>query len=671
MYIYTHTQTTQQRQRWVTATWFAAQQVQRNHAEKPLDNRIDLVTAVNAAMHQNVKVAKQRTRTQKRLCCGDTIMQYLDSGLGTLILVFATTFVLFGIDVYIATRAPMWADMYVNTVTLCCFGVLIMEWAARSVFMKTSLLFAHNTIGRYRFSFFFWLDLVAILSVIPDLIYWYGVTETNYGGVLTMARSGRAARIGAKIARIVRVLHFMQKCKYMRFRRGKVWDDGLESESKEHVHVVSEDNSPSNGHNQNLSHVKTDSDSSACSHSRFSSSSASHCAERERVVHKNTVRAHQSIEARACTHSRSSPTSGSGCAVDKSTVLTHNNCEISAYPHSNCSATSGPCILRKLTNITPEELNHAQTNHSETTYGTNGAIDATHAATDATLAATVITHAATDAKNAATHAATHATHAATEKRNNAHTEIQISRHDACPDEILSLSPTQENARSFGQSQIRNTHTETQPSCHHDGASCGGIHPHSQQEILSLSPTQENARGFGQSQITRNTRTETQPSCHHGRASCGKICPDSQQEIMCLSPSNQNDHMRPSGLLASKSTRRVLTVFGASKDSDDFSQNGRNKGLRHRKQRLTPIGNDMGSRYMCVCGCMYRCMYEWCVCVCVCLNGVCVRVDVCMNGVCVCGASEWYRDMHMEAMLITVILMHAFLQMTMCAYIYLY
>ena len=52
----------------------------------------------------------------------------------------------------------------------------------------------------------FWLDLISLLSIIPDLLPLFGISLIQSMKGFTIARTGRAARAAARMTRIVRVV---------------------------------------------------------------------------------------------------------------------------------------------------------------------------------------------------------------------------------------------------------------------------------------------------------------------------------------------------------------------------------------------------------------------------------------------------------------------------------
>jgi hypothetical protein len=55
-------------------------------------------------------------------------------------------------------------------------------------------------------SFFFYLDMLAIGSLVPDVSMMWGVNVAEISPVFNLARAGRAARVGTRVARAARLI---------------------------------------------------------------------------------------------------------------------------------------------------------------------------------------------------------------------------------------------------------------------------------------------------------------------------------------------------------------------------------------------------------------------------------------------------------------------------------
>lgn len=129
-------------------------------------------------------------------------------------MMIVSLFVLFGDDIRLLSFPPS-ADSGFAILTNISFVIFLFEFFlnswAKTEFSGASIL----KVDGYMFSFFFWLDLLAILSMIPE-IDWLSsmlglVNLEGDGGVATMV--GKAGRLGAKTGRVVRMVRLVRLVK--------------------------------------------------------------------------------------------------------------------------------------------------------------------------------------------------------------------------------------------------------------------------------------------------------------------------------------------------------------------------------------------------------------------------------------------------------------------------
>lgn len=93
------------------------------------------------------------------------------------------------------------------------FVLFIMEFLMNS-WAKTDFSKGIFQVKGYMFDFFFWLDLLCIVSMIPDLkwaVSMFGLGEMDGSGV--GAKAGKAGKIGAKTGRVVRMARLVRLVK--------------------------------------------------------------------------------------------------------------------------------------------------------------------------------------------------------------------------------------------------------------------------------------------------------------------------------------------------------------------------------------------------------------------------------------------------------------------------
>lgn len=126
------------------------------------------------------------------------------------IMMMMTFFVLFADDIRIIT-APKSVDLGFETMnSVClfffCFELILTTWAKTTI----TKWFPFPVTSGYAFSFFFWLDLIAIVSMFPD-INWVargmgisGIAESVDSTNSNFSKAGRVVRT-VRLARLVRV----------------------------------------------------------------------------------------------------------------------------------------------------------------------------------------------------------------------------------------------------------------------------------------------------------------------------------------------------------------------------------------------------------------------------------------------------------------------------------
>ena len=123
-----------------------------------------------------------------------------------------TLFVLFG-DWIKTLSFPPSADEAFEFWKNVSFFLFILEIVMTS-WAKSDFSRGLFQVKGYMFNFFFWLDLLCIVSMLPDLRWTAGMFGTNGipgGGV--GAKAGKAGKIGAKTGRVVRMVRLIRLVK--------------------------------------------------------------------------------------------------------------------------------------------------------------------------------------------------------------------------------------------------------------------------------------------------------------------------------------------------------------------------------------------------------------------------------------------------------------------------
>jgi len=126
----------------------------------------------------------------------------------------ATLFVLFG-DWIRTLSFPPSADPTFDFLHNVAFVLFVLE-LVMTCWAKTDFSGGLFRVKGYMFSFFFWLDLLCILSMIPDL-HWaaslFGLGDMSESASGVSAKAGKAGKIGAKTGRVVRMVRLVRLVK--------------------------------------------------------------------------------------------------------------------------------------------------------------------------------------------------------------------------------------------------------------------------------------------------------------------------------------------------------------------------------------------------------------------------------------------------------------------------
>eukprot|EP01137_Pigoraptor_chileana_P006538 Opistho-2@51016 len=124
----------------------------------------------------------------------------LDSPITTAVMTVATIWVLFASDLTQAAL-PKSSDYGMNLVSVLVFFLFCIEFAMMCIANGRSY------IGRL----FFFLDMLAILSLLPEVVHFFGSDVISKAlSNLSVARAGRAARASSRIARMLRVVRIVR-----------------------------------------------------------------------------------------------------------------------------------------------------------------------------------------------------------------------------------------------------------------------------------------------------------------------------------------------------------------------------------------------------------------------------------------------------------------------------
>ncbi|EGR28579.1 hypothetical protein IMG5_172520 [Ichthyophthirius multifiliis] len=174
----------------------------------------DIINSDNQIPKENIDIFQ--IDDQKSNCL--LFQKILDNNYFQSIITILTLYALFGDDIRILAFGPN-ADIGFDIITLIGLIFFFIEFFF-SVFAKQG----------YKFSFFFWLDLISIVSLILDIqlinIFLFSLQTTN---AASLARAGRASRVGSRAGRVVRLVRLIRIVKLYKATQEKKEENQGES----------------------------------------------------------------------------------------------------------------------------------------------------------------------------------------------------------------------------------------------------------------------------------------------------------------------------------------------------------------------------------------------------------------------------------------------------------
>ena len=126
-----------------------------------------------------------------------------------------TVFVLFGDDIRLLLCPPSY-DAVFGFLNGGAFFLFLLELILTS-WAKSDFTKGIFKVKGYMFGFFFWLDLLAILSMLPNLTWIYSLSTSLQQGEFNLGIAGKAGKIGSKAARVVRMARLVRLVKLYKF----------------------------------------------------------------------------------------------------------------------------------------------------------------------------------------------------------------------------------------------------------------------------------------------------------------------------------------------------------------------------------------------------------------------------------------------------------------------
>jgi len=163
----------------------------------------------NLKIKQSVNEMKDSKKRRSK--CRRSLQRLLDHSATTIFITLITILVLFGDDLRIIFL-PKSYDTLVDSILLGCFIAFLLE-----------LILSWIGKEEYPWSFFFWLDVVSLISMIFDVYFVvdFLLGENSFLNIPTdatnVARAGRASRVGTKAGRLIKLMRLIRLIRVAKF----------------------------------------------------------------------------------------------------------------------------------------------------------------------------------------------------------------------------------------------------------------------------------------------------------------------------------------------------------------------------------------------------------------------------------------------------------------------
>lgn len=171
--------------------------------DKSSRTSIDVGSSTNLLNIKNPPVQEEEEKPVSKSI--SVIKSILNNWVYSTFITSLTIYALFGDDIRVSSTSQDTDEVFYSLTVICFF------------FFTLEIFLSSLANSDYRLGFFFWLDLIATISLIPDIGWiWDQVigTSGNAGTSATnatqIARAGRASRAGTRAGRIIRIIRVIR-----------------------------------------------------------------------------------------------------------------------------------------------------------------------------------------------------------------------------------------------------------------------------------------------------------------------------------------------------------------------------------------------------------------------------------------------------------------------------
>lgn len=150
------------------------------------------------------------------------MVKLLDSNVILIVMLIVTLYTLFSDDIRVSSFS-VYDDTVFFGLSCCALSFFGLELILSFIVKK-----------EYRWSFYFWLDLIATISIVPDIDWlWYpivgiGSNSSNVNQIKNAGKSSRAGTRATRVIRIVRLVRLMRIAKLYKHTKRAVKSNSLD-----------------------------------------------------------------------------------------------------------------------------------------------------------------------------------------------------------------------------------------------------------------------------------------------------------------------------------------------------------------------------------------------------------------------------------------------------------
>ncbi len=184
-------------------------------------------------MAENLDKEKPESQTRKR------VRLILESYYVQITMTVFTGYILFADDIKMIST-----DVYADDIfSAICLGIMCL--------FAIELLISSYAVDGYISGFYFWLDLVSLVSMLLDISWFYSALVSQISGntgnaksIAAIAKAGRGAKVGSRAIRILRILRIIRLVRISKLYKAseKYLEMAIDDNNKKNIEKEKENN---------------------------------------------------------------------------------------------------------------------------------------------------------------------------------------------------------------------------------------------------------------------------------------------------------------------------------------------------------------------------------------------------------------------------------------------